>query len=71
MVQSFYFSLFIWMLRALPNIQWSAYLIAKYEAYIEEHNGMPPFQVAAKYLRLRNIEDEDRVWVLNKTLQLN
>ena len=61
------------MLGALTNIQlWvSAYLIAKYEAYTEEQNVMPLFQEATKYLGLQNIEDEDRVWVLNKTLQLN
>jgi len=53
------------------NTQLSSYLMAKYETYAEEHNGMPPFQVAAKYLGLQSIEDEDRVWVLNKSLQLN
>ena len=53
------------------NTQLSAYLMAKYEAYAEEHNGMPPFQVAAKYLGLQSIGDEERIWVLNKALQLN
>ena len=32
---------------------------------------MPLFQEATKCLGLQNKEDEDRVWVLNKTLQLN
>lgn len=52
------------------NTQLSTYLMAKYEAYAEEHNGMPPFQVAAKFLGLQSIEN-DKVWVLNKMLQLD
>ena len=51
-------------------MQLSAYLMAKYQAFAEEHDGEPNFQIAAKYLGLQNIEDEQKIWVFNKDLQL-
>ena len=45
--------------------------MAKYEAYAEEHNGTPAFQVAAKFLGFQNIGDNDKIWVLSKSLQLD
>lgn len=53
------------------NTPLSAYFMAKYEAYAEEHNRMPPFQVADKYLGLQSSGDEVKVWVMIKTLRLN
>ena len=52
------------------NTQLSAYLMAKYQAFAGEHDGEPNFQIAAKYLGLQNIEDEQKIWVFNKDLQL-
>ena len=52
------------------NMQLSAYLMAKYQAFAEEHDGEPNFQIATKYLGLQNIEDEQKIWVFNKDLQL-
>lgn len=45
--------------------------MTKYEEFAEQHDGEPPFKVAAKYLGLQSLIDEQRVWVLSKSLQFN
>jgi len=44
--------------------------MAKYQTFAEEHDGVPRFQIAAKYLGLQKIDDEQKTWVLNMSLQL-
>lgn len=44
--------------------------MVKYQAFAEEHDGEPNFQIAVKYLGLQKVDDEHKTWVLNKDLQL-
>jgi len=53
------------------NTQLSAYLMAKYEEYGENHEDGSQFKIAAKHLGLQNTTDFHKVWVLNKSLQVN
>jgi len=42
----------------------------KYEEYADNHDGDPPFKMAAKYLGLQSVNDDYKIWVLNKSLQV-
>lgn len=56
----------------VTNAQLSSYLMNKYKLFAEENNGQPSYKIAAKYLGLQDVGDEQgRVWVLNSKLQIN